>query len=99
MIGIETKYYDYCKVGSILCAWTNSGPAKTNPIYMNTNTIIKISLSVVSLCIVAFVANTHHTADYLPAMTTGVSYFAVLALVAVAAIDYRASGPKSVTGR
>ncbi|MBI3877305.1 MAG: hypothetical protein HY300_15335, partial [Verrucomicrobia bacterium] len=51
------------------------------------------------LATVAFVANTHHTADYLPALATGVSYFAVLALVAVAAIDYRASGPKSVTGR
>ena len=99
MIDIETKYYDYCKVGSILCAWTNSGPAKTKQISMNTNTIIKISLSVLALGTVTFVANTHHTADYLPAMTTGVSYFAVLALVAVAAIDYRASGPKSITGR
>ncbi len=99
MEDIDTKYYDYCKVGSILCAWINSGPAKTKPISMNTNMIIKVSLSILSLGAVAFAANTHHAADYLPALTTSVSYLAVLALVAVAALDYRVSGPKSITGR
>ncbi|MBI3885686.1 MAG: hypothetical protein HY302_08170 [Opitutae bacterium] len=66
---------------------------------MNTNTIIKISLSILSLGAIAFVANTHQTGDYIPALAKGVSYFAVLALGAVAAIDYRSPGPKSVTGR
>ena len=66
---------------------------------MNTNTIIKISLSVVSLAIIAFVASTQHSADYVQALAQAVSYFAVLALGAITAFDYRLRSPKSVTGR
>lgn len=66
---------------------------------MNTNTIIKISLTVVSLAIIALVASTKHSADYIQALAQAVSYFAVLALGALTAFDYRVSTPKSVTGR
>lgn len=99
MMRIESKYYAYCKSWCILCAWINSGPPITKPISMKTNSLIKVSLSVISLAAVAFVASTQHTADYVAVVAKGVSYFAVVALVAVAAIDYRVSGPKSVTGR
>lgn len=99
MLSIESKYYDYCKSGSILCARLKKGHQQSKPIYMNTNTIVKVTLSIISIGAVAFAATTHHTADYLPAMTEAVSYFAVVLLIAVAAIDYRTNTPKSVTGR
>ena len=99
MTSIESKYYDYCKSESILCARPKKGRHQIKPIYMNTNTIIKVTLSIISIGAVAFAATTHHAADYLPAMTEGVSYFAVVLLIAVAAIDYRTNTPKSVTGR
>ena len=74
------------------------GSPKIKPIYMNTNIIIKISLSILSLAVVAFAATTQHTADYLPALTTGVSYLAVAVLIGIAAVDYRTNSRKCVTG-
>lgn len=91
MVTIETKYLDYRKPCRILPAVTHTGATntkQTNQVSMKTNTI-KVITTIASLGLIAGLGSTTVTGNYLTAVAVTVSYLAVVALIAIAAADYR----------
>ena len=93
------KYFGYCKICRII------GPAprqvrqakyKQSKL-MKTNTLSN-TLAIAVVGTVGIASMAHLSANSIPLVAEIIGYFAVVALVAVAAIDYRA-GPRSYVAR